>query len=73
VTFSGNKPTWIGGRSQDTALCVGTPGQGPGTFAMVKYDGTIPADKHPTIDVMYQPKDPGQKPIKEHYELKERC
>ena len=73
MTFYGNKPTWTGGRTQDTILCVGTPGHGPGTFAMVKYDGTIPPDRHPTIDATYRPKDPAGKVVRERYELKERC
>jgi hypothetical protein len=73
ITFFASKPTWTGGRSQDTILCIGTPGHGPGTFAMVKYDGTVPPDKHPTIDATYRPKGPASKPVKEHYELKERC
>jgi hypothetical protein len=73
VTFYGNKPTWTAGRAQDTVLCVGTPGHGPGTFAMIKYEGTIPDGKKPTLDVTYRAKDPSRKPVKELYELKERC
>jgi hypothetical protein len=73
VTFYPSKPTWRAGRSQDTILCVGTPGHGHGTFAMVKYEGTIPPDKHPKIEATYQPKDSTRKPFKELYELKERC
>jgi hypothetical protein len=73
VTFFVNKPTWTGGRSQDTILCVGTPGHGLGTFAMLKYEGTVPPDRHPMIDVTYRPKDPARKPVQERYELKERC
>jgi hypothetical protein len=73
VTFFGSKPTWIGGSSQDTILCVGTPGHGPGTFAMLKYEDTVPPGKHPTIEATYVPKDPAGKPVKELYELKERC
>src|SRR5262249_20926593 len=73
ATFYLTKQTWRGGREQDTVLCVGTPGHGPGTFAMVKYDGTIPSDKHPTIEATYKPKDPARQPLKEHHELKERC
>jgi hypothetical protein len=73
VTFYANKPTWTGGRPQDTILCVGTPGHGPGTFAMLKYEDTIPPGKNPTIEATYVPKDPAGKPVKELYELKERC
>jgi hypothetical protein len=73
VTFFGNKPTWTAGRSQDTVLCVGTPGHGPGTFAMLKYEGTVPPGKHPTIDAVFRPKDPDGKAVKKRYVLKERC
>ncbi|MGL4555144.1 MAG: hypothetical protein ACRC33_28595 [Gemmataceae bacterium] len=73
ITFYAVKPTWRGGASQDTILCVGTPGAGPGTFAMLKYEGTVPEGKHPTVEAVFQPKDPGAKPVKERYELKERC
>jgi hypothetical protein len=73
ITFYGSKPTWTGGRSQDTILCLGTPGSGPGTFAMVKYEGTVPPGKHPKIAVTYRPKDPARKVVQEQYELKERC
>jgi hypothetical protein len=73
ITFYGSRPTWRGGRSEDTVLCIGTPGHGPGTFAMVKYEGTIPPDKLPRIDAAFTPKDANLKPLKELYELKERC
>jgi hypothetical protein len=73
VTFYGSKPTWTARSSQDTILCVGTPGHGPGTFAMVKYEGTIPQGKNPTIEATYRPKDSSRQPVKELYELKERC
>jgi hypothetical protein len=73
VAFYGATPTWRAGDSQDTVLCVGTPGVGPGTFAMVKYEGTVPDGKNPKHDVTFQPKDPAGKPVKELYELKERC
>ena len=73
ISFFTGKPTWTGGGTQDTILCIGTPGVGPGTFAMVKYEGAVPEGTHPKIEATYQPKDPAQKPVKELYELKERC
>jgi hypothetical protein len=73
VTFYGGRPTWRGGRSQDTILCVGTPGVGPGMFAMAKYEGLVPPGKHPTADVRFAPKDPAKAPVKELFELPERC
>ncbi len=72
VAFFAAKPTWRGGASQDLILCLGTPGRGPGTFAMVKYEGTIPQGKHPKIQATYRPRKGGE-PVKELYELKERC
>lgn len=73
VDFFGTKPTWIGGRSHDAILCVGTSGAGPGTFAMIRYEDTIPAGKHPILTATYQSKSAPDKPFKEQYELKERC
>jgi hypothetical protein len=73
IAFYGDKPTWVGGRTQDAVLCLGTPGRGPGTFAMVQYEGTVPPGRHPKIAATYRPKDPAQKPVQELYELKERC
>jgi hypothetical protein len=73
VTFFGSKPTWTGGRAEDAILCVGSPGSGPGTFAMLKYEGTIPEGKHPKIEATFRTNDDGAKSVKELYELKERC
>lgn len=73
LDFYAAKPTWRGGRSQDAILCVGTPGVGPGTFAMAKYEGLVPPGKHPKAEVTFTPKDKTQKPVKELFELKERC
>src|SRR5262249_52823228 len=73
ISFYLGRPTWTGGRAQDTILCLGTPGSGPGTFAMLKYEGTVPPGKHPKIDATFQPKDSAQKPVTEIYVLKERC
>lgn len=73
ITFYANKPTWIGGRSQDTILCIGTRGHGPGTFAMIAYDNTVPAGIYPKIDATFQSKNQAVNPVKELFELKKRC
>jgi hypothetical protein len=73
ITFCGSVPTWRGGRVQDTVLCVGTPGRGPGTFAMLKYENTVPPESHPRLDVTFKSKDAAQAPKKERFELAERC
>jgi hypothetical protein len=60
-------------RESDVVLGVGSPGVGPGTFTWIDYENVIPADKYPTADIVYPPKKPGDPPLREHYELKQRC
>lgn len=60
-------------RETDVVLGVGSPGIGPGTFTWTAYENLIPADRYPTLDVVYAPKRPGESPFREHYELKRRC
>ena len=40
---------------------------------MLKYEGTVPDEFHPKVDVTFTPKDSAQKAVKEQFELKERC
>jgi hypothetical protein len=61
------------GRESDVVLGVGTPGIGPGTTAWADYDGVIPANVYPTLDIVYPPKQAGEPPVKEHHVLKRRC
>jgi hypothetical protein len=69
VTFFGELPTLRIGRTTDFVLAVGTPGRGPGTLAMLGYQDTVPATVRPKVEVRW----PGEPPIKEFFELKERC
>jgi hypothetical protein len=69
VSFYGDVPKLTLGRDNDLVLTVGTPGRGGGTFAMLAYEDTIPKDVHPRIEATW----PGEKPVKEHFELKQRC
>jgi hypothetical protein len=68
-----DRPQFRLGRETDLHLVVGTPGIGPGTTAFVAYAGLIPENAHPTAEVVYPPAQPGEKPVKVLYELKERC
>jgi hypothetical protein len=61
------------GRERDIVLGVGTPGVGPGTTAYIDYEGMIPENSYPTVEITYPPKQPGEPPVKERYELKRRC
>jgi hypothetical protein len=61
------------GRDVDVVLGVGSAGVGPGSTTWIDYEGVIPTDKYPTLDVVYASRRPGDKPIREHFELKHRC
>jgi hypothetical protein len=61
------------GRETDVVLGAGSPGAGPGTTAWIDYDGVIPQGVYPTLEVTYPPKQAGETPITERYELKRRC
>ena len=73
ITFFAELPSLRVGRSGEMVLVVGTPGVGPGTFAMLSYMDTIPETAKPVAEITYQPAKPGEKPLKELFEIKERC
>jgi hypothetical protein len=72
VTFF-DKHRFTVGRESDLVLGVGTPGVGPGTTAFVAYDGLIPEQAHPRVEVVYPPRRPDEPPVRELYEVKHRC
>jgi len=73
VTFYGELPGLRVGRGGEFVLVVGTPGVGPGTFAMLHYLDTIPKDAKPVAEVTYRPAKPGDAPFKEKFEIRDRC
>jgi len=73
VTFYDRRPTLRLARGNDIVLMVGTPGHGPGTFAMLAYEGTIPESVYPNIEIAFPASQKDGAPVKERYELKERC
>lgn len=73
VTFYAEKPVLKLHRDNDVVLVVGTPGQGPGTFAMLFYEETIPAAVIPRVEVMLPAAQANAPPLKEVFELKQRC
>jgi hypothetical protein len=73
ISFYADLPTLRVGREGELILVVGTPGVGPGTFAMLDYMDTIPEDARPIAEITYQPAKPGGKPLKELFEIKDRC
>jgi hypothetical protein len=69
ITLYGEVPTLRLGRTEDLVLMVGTPGRGGGSFAMLQYADTIPDGVHPIVEI----RGSGNPPVKELFELKERC
>src|SRR5207253_2225307 len=73
VTFRGERPSLRVGRRTELVLVVGTPGSGPGTFARLGYEGTIPATARPVADLSLPPAKRGAPPLRERWEIKDRC
>jgi hypothetical protein len=73
VTFYGERATLRVGRGGELMLVVGSPGLGAGTLAMLNYDDTIPKTAFPKAEITFSAKEPSDKPMKELFELKERC
>jgi hypothetical protein len=73
VTFYAELPTLRVGRGTELSLVVGTPGAGPGTFAMLDYEGTIPKEAKPMAELSLPWAKSGAPPLKEKWEIKGRC
>lgn len=73
ATFSEEKPVLRLDRDNEVLLVVGTPGHGPGTFAEIAYEGTIPDGARPTVEVAFPAARAGDPPVRMLYELKGRC
>ena len=73
VSFYGEVPKMRVGRGAEFVLVVGTPGVGAGTFAMLGYEDCIPKDAYPKAEIAFAAKKPGDPPVKELFEIKERC
>ena len=61
------------GREADLILGLGTPGVGAGTTSYVAYEGVVPENVRPTAEITYPPRREGETPLRELYELKQRC
>ena len=66
-------PTLRAGRGSEMHLVVGSPGIGPGTFATLGYEKTIPRNLSPVVELRLPPTMPGGSPVREKFEIKERC
>jgi hypothetical protein len=73
VTFYGQLPKLRQGREDELYLAVGTPGRGPGSLAMLAYEGTIPEKAYPRVEIVDPVGLSVASPRRERFELKERC
>jgi hypothetical protein len=70
ITFPYDLPTLRVGHDTDLVFIVGTAGIGPGTFASIGYEGTIPEEISPVAELTVPGAKPGDPPIKERTEIK---
>ena len=73
VTFYAELPSLRVGRGGELVLVVGTPGVGPGTFAMLDYEDTVPKEVKPVADVTLPAASPGGPPLRERWVVQDRC
>jgi hypothetical protein len=63
----------MAGRERDFTVTIGTPGLGAGSLVLTGYEKLIPEDAHPQLEIEFPPEKPGASPVREVYEIKERC
>jgi hypothetical protein len=73
IAIYGEVPTLKLARDNDFVLVVGTPGLGGGTMAMLAYQKTIPDGAYPKVEARFSAAQPGNEPVKQLFELKDRC
>jgi hypothetical protein len=73
ITFYSERPSLRVGGSNELRLVVGSPGVGPGTIAMLAYEGTIPALAKPTMEIHFQPAQPGSPQTIQRFDFSDRC
>jgi hypothetical protein len=73
ITFYAQRPFLRVGRGKELVLVVGTPGIGPGTFAMLHYEGTIPEDVKPVAELFFPRAAAAATPLREKVAIQDRC
>jgi hypothetical protein len=73
ISCEDERPALKLNRDNDFALIVGTPGHGAGTFAMLAYEETIPAQAVVKLDCVWHGESNGGPRVQQLLELKERC
>jgi hypothetical protein len=73
ISCEDERPSLKLDRDNDFVLIVGAPGHGPGTFAMLAYEETIPAKATPRLECVWPGARKSDPPARQLFELKERC
>ncbi len=73
IDFPDGKPQLRPGYAVEMYVSVGFPGQGPGTFAAIEYEETLPTEVKPMVEIEVPSASQGVPPYRERYELPSRC
>ncbi len=73
ISFYAELPILRVGRGSELVLVVGTPGVGPGTFAMLGYEGTIPTNVKPVAEFLFPAPSADEPRPREKLEIMDRC
>ncbi len=73
VDFYEEKPQLRLGYAIEVYVSIGFPGQGPGTFAAIEYEGTLPTEVKPVVEIEVASASQGVPSYRERYELPSRC
>ncbi len=73
ITFYGELPTLRVGRPTDLCLVVGSPGIGPGTFAMLDYAGTIPLEAKRMAETVFTSANSSASLLRDKWVITDRC
>jgi hypothetical protein len=68
-----DRPKLLIGRQKQLTLAIGTPGIGPGSTALASYEGLVPKDVHPKVEIVFPPERQESVRVRQLYELKGRC
>jgi hypothetical protein len=73
ITFERQRPALRVGASTTATLVIGSPGTGPGTFAELGYEHTVPAGARPVLELSIPSVGPDKSPIHQIIPIKGRC
>jgi hypothetical protein len=73
ITFESQPPALRIGASTQVTLVIGSPGVGPGTFAQLCYERTVPAGARPVLELSIPSPGPDKPPVRQIVPITGRC